>query len=108
MSGTFYYKHEELLIEIHYNYPNHYLDINIYKEKDINKLLGADRNSLAHIWRDKDPSYNFMDYEEIMPKSIPLEKSLKIPIFSVLCNPRLWARRSPPFMAEIAAISAEQ
>src|SRR6202034_3428083 len=35
-----------------------------------------------------------------------LEKSLKIPIFSISCGSRLCARRAPPFMAEIDLISA--
>ena len=74
----FFYSKKDLLIEIKYNYPNEFIEIRFYKETDINKLIGADFIGLIDIWKDKDPGFTAKGYQAIMPKTIPLEKSLQI------------------------------
>jgi len=75
---SFFYKKPNLLVRIKYNYPNHYLDIDLYKETDVNKLIGADNISLLFIIKDKNPHYHHLDYKAIMPDKISIEKSLEI------------------------------
>ena len=73
----YFFRRPDRMVEIHYNYPNNYIDIFFYKETDITKLIGADLISLSHIMRNKNPNYNYPDYNAIMPDKIPLEKSLE-------------------------------
>src|SRR5688572_26463124 len=72
----FYYKKKNFLVRVQYNYPNNFIEIDLYKEDDISKLIGAPNISLRHIWRDKIPTYNEDDYLAIMPSQIPIEESL--------------------------------
>jgi hypothetical protein len=74
---SYFFIRPDRMVEIHYNYPNYYLDVQFYKEYDITKLFAARHISLAHIMKDKDPNYNYLDYEAIMPGNITLERSLE-------------------------------
>jgi hypothetical protein len=74
---SYFFIRPDRMMEIHYNYPNYYLDIHFYKEYDIKKLFAAGHISLAHIMKDKDPTYHYLAYDAIMPGKIPLEKSLE-------------------------------
>ena len=75
---SFFYKKNGLLIRIKYNYPNQYLDFHLFKGADINNLIGADFISLPHILKDKNPEFQISKYNAIMPKVIPIERSLDI------------------------------
>ena len=67
-----------MLIRIKYNYPNQYLDFDLYKGASMNNLIGADFISLPHILKDKNREFQIAKYNAIMPKVIPIERSLDI------------------------------
>jgi hypothetical protein len=75
---SFFYKKQGLLVRIKYNFPNNYLDVDLYKETNLNNFLEAENISLDHILKDKKPSHTRLDYISIMPSKIPIEDSLKI------------------------------
>ncbi len=70
------YRNNSLVVRIKYNYPNHYLDFDLCKTTDINKLIGAEFIGLPHIIKDQNPEFKISEYNEIMPKVIPIEESL--------------------------------
>lgn len=73
----YYYIKSNLLVTVHYNYPNEYLDVFLYRETDLNKRIGADFVSLEHIMMDKIPSYDYREYKKMMPRAIPIEQSVE-------------------------------
>jgi len=75
---SFYFLQKELLVVIKYNYPNHFIDINLYRETDLTKLIGAENISLIHILKDKKYDFLYSDYLDAMPDKIPIEKCMKI------------------------------
>jgi len=76
---SYFFLKDSMLLSITYNYPNHFIEIDLYRETDVSKLIRAERISLRHIMKDKKNDFSYEDdYVAVMPNNIPLESSLKI------------------------------